>query len=1228
MDKYQALPMSYLPVTSIRQDMEGIKGIILLLCIGLNNANLAPTISRVVYEFCEDVPVGEVAFIIEASDPENDALRFAIFGDNSPYFEVVISTGEVKVKTLLERDTDGFTSLRISVAVTDGTTEVQRDLTLLLKDANDNAPLFDLISYDESVPEVSPLEGSSLFSISSSTGEVKLTGQLDFKSKSPSYRLKITATDTTVRQVTAFDQDTGVNDVITYSIQDSTAEGLFKISSDNGIISVASDINRETVGDIVTLTVKAQESELDVNGNIASATTTVQITILDVNDETPKFYNCGDTGDTCEPATDFSGEILEHSPMPIDIQMTVDDLDKNPQTELILEGEDKDVFSVEPQLAMSKSSVRLAVKQPQNLDFEKKQQMFVTVIARDSDKPTFSSIAQVTIKIIDDNDNSPTFQNDTYSFSLPEHSPAGTLLETITANDPDTMDKGKLKYRLLPDSILSYFDVNPDTGDVFVKDGDLLDREARSLYSATLEARDTEDKPGTTVLEITLTDINDKPPVFNRVSYQLFVNEGDELEQEIEATDGDEPDTPNSQIVYEILQSTYSDYFIIDSDTGLLRNRGELDREALAANLNGIVELEVKATDKGTPALSATIPVVINIADVNDNQPEFLDTSYNFTVLEGERGALVGIVHALDSDQSKEFNLISFTIKEGSGNFIIRRADAKQGYMGNITVDPGIELDYESKDKQFTLQVEAADLDQKAAEVTVLVEVLDVNDERPEFISIDPVNMKETTTAGGVEAVGAFEGYDQDTNHSLVFELVSVQCKCNNSLGPCDWFFVEPTGEVHVSPKITVDYEKCVQATVEAQVVDLFTEKGENNSATTGKMVINIEDINDNAPEFIYSDAVFTVALPLLVLVALLCPVLVTSHLHPVGSHPYGPASSVPGSTPGQTREMVEPVSIKARIGILSKLHCRTTQKLDATLRGTYLVTVTATDNGGLSSSTVLEVFNIDEDSRVELTFALSLTEFNEKKAEITRALIAATKTDVQIASVEEAKDQQSRATVRTNIGAYFVHSNGTTLTQKQVVSMVSNEDNYAVLTKLGLVNIGGDPEEEIEVDVVKYIMVGIIAGLVIVLTVLITSLMCTRRTYSRKLKASKAMNSASMIASDNQKGGAVVPGTNKYTMEGANPVLNLNIDTTLALDMDSESSDTDKVSLNSLDEMTFPEKSSYSNMQKIQEEDEDSEPPGYIEPLGAALAQMDKKKSTNNPLIGWSNPAFNTTDL
>ncbi|XP_030595412.1 cadherin-related family member 2 [Archocentrus centrarchus] len=1277
--------------------MEGITGSILLLClVGVINANMSPEITTFVYNVCEDTPVGQTAFTIAATDKENDPLTFLLFGPNAPYFSVEENTGVVTIARNLDRE--AFQVLDVGATVSDGFNPTSRQLTIILGDANDNAPFFESISYDKTVAENTPV-GTSLFqahateadmgtagivtyaitevipeeeptpfSIARESGVVTLSRPLNYTSLSTFYRLKINASDgggkcyfpdtiylssivyafitvedvpdldpqfigvpyianvkenspvdTSVLKVTAVDQDRGVNDEIIYSIEDSTEDGLFKISSSDGIISILSAIDREAFGDTVTLTVKATESKENIHGIRASVTTEVQINILDVNDNKPEFYKCGES--ECVKATQFTGEVLEHSLGSVNINMTVKDPDKISTTELSLEGEDKAVFSVEPSSTIVDSIVQLMIRQPENLDFEEKQQMILQVIAVDKDDPTFRSTAEVTINIKDDNDNSPTFQEDTYKLEVPEHSLPGTILATITADDPDTMDQGNLTYKLLPDSILAYFDVKSHTGEVYVKDSTLLDREARSLYTVTLQARDTDGKPGSTLLEITVTDINDQRPVMNRDSYVAFIKEGEQLELTIEATDADEPNTENSQIVYAIVPSEYSKNFTIDPNTGVLRNSVPLDREALDPELEGKIVLEVTATDKGTPPLSTNATVTINIQDVNDNAPKFDAPSYKFSVREGEKGVFVGSVQAEDLDQTAEFNRISFSIIEGSfGSFIIRTFPATKGYMGNITVDPDVELDYESGGKTFNMKVQAADLEEKKAVVMVDVDVLDVNDERPEFKPISPVKVRENTTI--TEAIGKFEAHDIDENHSLVYELVSVTCICNNTLESCNWFILDPTGEVRVNPEASVDYEKCNQAIVEAQVVDEYTEKGENNSATTGQMVINIEDINDNAPEFIYSDAVFFVV-----------------------SESANKGTSVAGVTAtdrdtGKYSEIeFEVANVKFKntddkisdIGILFEAKTtqqkdlyagiiQTTEGLDMKLKGTYLVNVTATDGGGLSSSTVLDIFIVDQSYKVELIFSTSDIEVKKKLPEIKRALMSATKAAVEIASIASDNSETSRAAEKTVVIAYFVYANGTALTSTQVEIMLSNPEHYPLLIELGLDNIGEPPVEEKKVDTVKFVLLGMVAGLVIVLAVLTTSILCTRRNYRRKLKAAKAANSASMVNSDNQKGGPVVPGTNKYTMEGANPVLNLNIDT--GIDLDS-SSDDDKVSHLSLNSVDMK-----SDMSMIQEEDEDDGPPEYIEPLGAALAQFSPKKTTDNPLMGYSNPVFDTTDL
>ncbi|KAM9740407.1 cadherin-related family member 2 [Menidia menidia] len=1126
-----------------------------------------------------------------------------------------------------------------------------------------------------SIDEVTPPNGIEMFEIIPSTGYVTLKKNLNFTSLSSFYRMKISATDSggscafdevvfqsssvfsfitvkdvpdldpqfigtpyvgsiaeysaigsPVLQVTAIDQDTGINDVMIYTIESATIEDLFSISQDSGLISVQSVIDREVVGDVVTLTVKATESKPNVNGLHSSTTTKVQINIMDINNNKPEFYKCGST---CVKATEFTGEVLEHSLGSISINMTVIDLDKISRTELSLAGVDKDVFSVEPSVTMSQSIVQLLVTEPHNLDYEKKQQMILQVIAMDAETKN-SSTATVTITIKDANDNSPIFPQDTYRLEIPEHSPEGTVLDTITADDPDSMDQGNITYRLLPDSILLYFDVERRTGKVYVKNQTLLDREVRSLYSATLQARDTDNKPGSTVLEITLLDINDQSPVIPRDSYLEFVQEGSDLHLRIEATDTDEPNTPNSQISFSIVPSNHSSMFSIVASTGVLTNSGELDREALDPELRGRIELTVMATDNGSPPLSTTVPVIINVEDINDNAPEFQASSYKFSVKEGERGAFVGSVHAVDLDQTTDFNRISFSIVEGSfGSFIIRTFSDVSGYRGNITVDPDIELDFEGARTQYHLQVEAADLELQKVAVTVEVNVLDVNDERPEFQAAGPISVKENTTM--TESLGNFIATDKDGNFSLVYELESVTCICQDVETPCNWFIVDKDGAIRVNPEETVDYEECKQAIVEAQVMDEYTEKGENNSATPGKMVINIEDINDNTPQFIPSDSVFVVVSEGASRGTSVARVTATDRdIGENGEIEFRVTAINFLDTNNQTTSMrlvFEAVTTQQRdifVGIV-----QTTEGLDLTLKGRYFVTVTATDGGGLFTSSVLEIFTVDESFKVELLFSISEIEIENKRSEILRALTSATTASVEIVEIRPVSST-TRAETKTIMVAYFVFPNGTALTSIEVEAMLSHRDHYPTLIELGLSNIGDVPVAETSTNPVTYILLGMVGGLIIVLAVLTTSLLCTRKKYRTKLKAANARNSASMGNSDTQKIGTVVPGTNKYTTEGANPVLNLNIATSVALDLDMESSDVDKVSLNSLDNNyeTFNEKGTINSMKSIQEEEEYDDLSKDGEALGSALAQLGEKKNTVKNHVGFNNPIFDTTDL
>ncbi|KAM3612037.1 uncharacterized protein V6R79_001385 [Siganus canaliculatus] len=1272
---------------------------LVLLCLfGLSNANFSPEITQKQYEVCEGIAIGELAFTIQATDPENDKLTYSISAAGAVYFTVDKDNGEARVKQKLDRE--AVNVLQFDVTVSDDLNPTTDQLNIALMDDNDNAPIFGKPSYNVEVNETAPINqslitvvasdqdtgvaasvtysivdvrpesGRSLFSINSATGLVTLTGPLNYTTQSTFYQLAINATDggggcsaagqaplsnqvmafitvedvpdqdpqfvglpysgrvtehsavgTTVLTVTAIDPDTGVSDKITYSIESPGSDSLFSIGSESGTITVSSDIDREALTDFtVTLIIKATESKPNINGIQASATATVNISIDDINDNKPEFFKCTSTTDesSCVLENVFTAEVAEHTSGSISLDMRVSDKDLNPSIKLTLAGPDSDIFAVNTQYSVdmpSYSIVQLQVAQPSLLDYERQTSIVVEVIATDEANITFSSTATVTITITDINDNSPLFKDETYKLEVPENSPDGTSIANITATDSDTMDKDKLEYILLPESIRQYFDVKLHTGEVYVKDGHLLNREERSLYSATLQANDTAGKVGSTVLEITVTDVNDERPVFNRQSYQEFVQEGNNFALTIEATDADEYNTPNSKIEYSIEPSEYSDNFTINNVTGVLSNNGELDREALDPALGGNIFLTITATDKGTPPQSSNVTVQISVQDANDNAPQFEAPSYNFTVKEGVRGAFVGQVEAKDLDQTKNFRHISFSLIDGFG-FIIQTSERDDGgYNGTITVDPNNELDYESDKKEFELRVEATDLELNRAEVRVSVKVLNVNDERPEFNpSQVVVNVKENTNIS--EAIGQFTATDTDENHSLVYQLVSMHCECGGNTTNCNSLILDPNGEVRLNPEINLDYEECSKVIIKAQVVDENTEKGENNSLTAGEMVVNIVDVNDNAPEFVPLDSVLFVVSETASVGTSIGKVSATDKDSEANSKITFSVTEVQFEDDKNEISSM-PLLFTIDTAVQGDVYTGTlisTEGLDVTLKGKYLVKVSANDAGGLVTYTTLEIFTIDETYRISLQFDISSQEIRNNLDSIRTALTAATAARVEVVDILD------RAATRNSGGAtlyaYFVYTNGTALTADQVEPMLAHPDHYPTLIALGLETIGGDAT--IPVDrTVQYVLLGIVAGLVVVLIILTISLTCTRKNYKRKLKAAKAVN-----AKFEKTTGPVMPGTNIYTKEGANPVLNLNIDTAAY----GESSD-DNVSLNSLDngyDMTIPERETVNKMLS----DGEIRPPEYVEALGAALAQQDKSRSHGSPRRGFDNHAFNTTDL
>eukprot|EP00062_Callorhinchus_milii_P020306 gi/632975810/ref/XP_007904435.1/ PREDICTED: cadherin-related family member 2 [Callorhinchus milii] len=1020
-----------------------------------------------------------------------------------------------------------------------------------VEDVADTEPLFLNVPYQAAVPENSPV-------------------------------------GTTVFKVLAIDGDRGINDEIQYSIPDSKPSDLFQIESKTGVITVKKVFDRESISDpnsVIELHIVATEKNLNSVGQTSSANTVIAITVSDVNDNIPEFYDCG----TCESleglkVMSFSADLPEDYTMGVAIEglnIAVRDPDQgtNGTFFLNLTGDIASAFQVSPHEILNNGFVQILVNNREAIDYETIKTVEIQIVAIEKNNLTACcSNATITFNIQDVNDNSPEFDKDGFTFHVNEHPDVGTTVGTITASDRDSGSFAEITYKLLPESITE-FKIDNKTGVITAEKQTELDREKRSMYYLTVQAMDGGGRVTTTEIQITLDDINDNPPQIPRESYTEFVTEGNKFEIQIVAFDDDEEGTDNSKIVFAITAGDPQHNFTIDAD-GILRSAVAIDREALSSS-EGKIVLIVTASDLGTPPQSSTVNVSILVEDINDHGPVFGKQEYSACVMESTKGAFVTLVDAFDNDATEIYNRIIYRIETGiAGTFLIR-TEAKDDtgtYEGNIMVDPEAILDYDKGPKFHTLVISASDLGNppKLATATVLVTVLDMNDETPTF---DAATMKDLDVPENGTAVGAVRDIiakDLDTNHSLIYQLVSVTCWKDNKLdsqpnASChDWFELHQNGSVFVPEASVIDYEEYDRVIVTVNATDLDTQQ--NEASVIGELTINIVDMNDHAPVFTAFERASVIVPELAPISAAVATVKATDG--DVGKNQDisffvtnilfvftdgKPNRTLPdlfeASTASKTdNEYISSIKIKS--------------SLDKTLKGQYRLTIEARDQGDpiLTTTSYLDLITIDESFKVRLEFRVPPEEVQANQDQITKVLMEATLSNPHVVGVTSNTNTRDRAIARNEVKStmevYFVYNNGTAIRPDSVNTILDmNPDAVLKLIDLGLLNIKKPIEPPNSEGPLLVVIGGLVGALVLLLCIMITALVCSRKSYKRKIKSVTAMNTARSIP---VQSGPAVPGTNKYMLDGANPVWNTTIDTS---DHGFDEETSDRASVNSLDE-------------------------------------------------------------
>ena len=250
-----------------------------------------------------------------------------------------------------------------------------------------------------------------------------------------------------------------------------------------------------------------------------------------------------------------------------------------------------------------------------DLDHEKITSYVLTIRAETETSPPLVAYTEVTVQIMDVNDNVPVFESNPYIVSLAEHVNIGSKVIKVKANDNDTGSNADVTYHFSPlvGKLANVFALDTNSGWIttLVK----LDREKTDKYDLEVVATDRGQVKlsGTTTVRITVLDHNDEAPVFSQTKYVGAVNE-DALPGTIivPVTSVDQDLRTNADVAYYLTKGDPLGQFSV-RNTGEIFVAKELDRESKA-----FYAMEVTATDG---AFVSTAEVEISILDANDNAP-------------------------------------------------------------------------------------------------------------------------------------------------------------------------------------------------------------------------------------------------------------------------------------------------------------------------------------------------------------------------------------------------------------------------------------------------------------------------------------------------------------------------------------------------------------------------------------------------------------------------------
>uniref|UniRef100_A0A667XDH7 Cadherin 12 n=1 Tax=Myripristis murdjan TaxID=586833 RepID=A0A667XDH7_9TELE len=330
-------------------------------------------------------------------DKGDNAVKYTLSGEGAgSIFTIDQTTGDIHALRSLDREEKPYYTLRAQAVDIDTNRplEPESEFVIKVQDINDNEPKFLEGPYTASVPEMSPVG---------------------------TYVTQVTATD-------ADDPTYGNSARVVYSILH--GQPYFSVDPKTGVIKTALPNMDREVKEQYQVLIQAKDMGGQLGG--LAGTTTVNITLSDVNDNPPRFSKSFFHLRVPESSTVGSavGRIKAH-----DL-----DIGRNAEVEYnIVPGDGGAMFDITTNEHNQEGIIIL--KRP--LDYETKKAYTFKVDASNAHlDPRFQSFGAfkdtATVKInVLDVDEPPVFNKPSYVMDVYEDTPAGTIIGAVTAQDLD-----------------------------------------------------------------------------------------------------------------------------------------------------------------------------------------------------------------------------------------------------------------------------------------------------------------------------------------------------------------------------------------------------------------------------------------------------------------------------------------------------------------------------------------------------------------------------------------------------------------------------------------------------------------------------------------------------------------------------------------------------------------------------------------------------------------------